>query len=43
MPEARFPLLNIPEWESVDHFQSALPSFKRWLAAEASDFPILPR
>ena len=44
MPGARFALVNVAEWESAEHFQTAVSTsdFQAVAAPEASDFPHSP-
>jgi heme oxygenase (mycobilin-producing) len=44
MAGARFPLVNVAEWESVEHFQTAVSTaeFQAVAREEASDFPHSP-
>jgi heme-degrading monooxygenase HmoA len=44
MPGARFALVNVAEWESAEHFQSAVSTSEFQAAATtgASDFPHFP-
>jgi heme-degrading monooxygenase HmoA len=44
MPGVRFPLVNVAEWESAKHFQTAVSTseFQAVAAPEASNFPHFP-
>ena len=44
MPGARFALVNVAEWASAEHFQTAVSTsdFKAVAAPEAFDFPHFP-
>ena len=42
-PDARFHLINIAEWESIEHFQAALNNKElAEIAASGDDFPHFP-